>query len=375
MRKSRPASLRCATSGSAQRRPPGRPRRWRGGTALAATLVALFALCSAVVVPQGLASGAQPSITLYSGQHVQTTDALVARFEKKTGITVNVRSGTEDTLVNQIVTEGGRSPADVIYTENSPALEYLQSKKLLARVRRRTLAKTQRTYDSPRGDWVGVSARVSVLIYNPSLIAKRRLPRSVLQLAARKYRGKLAFAAGETDLQPIVTAVDDAYGRAKTVSWLKGVEANVVNFTHTYTSDETVAEEVNRGEVAFGIVNQYYWYRMRAQIGRSNVHSKITYFKPHDPGYVIDVSGAAVLRSSKHKTASQRFLSFLVSKPAQRIIANPTKSMSFEYPIDSGVRTKSPEKPFARLKPYPISVGKLGDGRTAISLLKDAGFL
>ena len=33
-----------------------------------------------------------PSITLYNGQHEQTTNGLVTAFEKQTGITVNVRN-------------------------------------------------------------------------------------------------------------------------------------------------------------------------------------------------------------------------------------------------------------------------------------------
>ncbi len=320
-------------------------------------------------------SGSRQSITLYNGQHVQTTDALVAGFERATGITVDVRDGTEDTLTNQIVTEGARSPADVIYTENSPALEYLQSKGLLAKVDPGSLAKTPSRYNSPSGDWVGVSARVSVMIYNPSLISKSQLPTSVLGLASPRYKGKLAFAPGETDFQPIVTAVDRAYGKAATLSWLEGISANLSGYTHTYAANETIADEVNRGVVAFGVINQYYWYRMRAEIGRSNIHSALAYFAPHDPGYVIDVSGAAVLKSSKHQAAAQEFLAYLVSKAGQSIIADPSKSISFEYPIASGVTTKAPETPFNRLQPYPITVGELGDGRAAVALLTEAGLL
>ena len=128
-------------------------------------------------------SSSGPSITLYNGQHVQTTDALVTAFERATGITVNVRSGDEDDLANQIVVEGSHSPADVIFTENSPALEYLQSKGLLAPVDTSTLSDTPSRFSSPEGGWVGVSARVSVLIYNPSLISESQLPTSVLELA------------------------------------------------------------------------------------------------------------------------------------------------------------------------------------------------
>jgi iron(III) transport system substrate-binding protein len=319
----------------------------------------------------GSASGSAPSITLYSGQHVQTTDALVAGFEKSTGITVNVRSDDEDTLSDQIVTEGGRSPADVIYTENTPAVQNLSNHGLLAQVDPSTLANTPGRFNSATGDWVGVSARVSVLIYNPSLIAQKDLPTSVLQLADARYQGKLAIAAGETDFQPIVTSVERTYGEKATLQWLEGIKANAGD-SHAYPDNETIADEVNRGAVAFGLVNQYYWYRMRAEIGASNTRSKIAYLAPHDPGYVLDVSPAAVLKSSTHPADAQKFVAFLTSKQGQEIIAH---SISFEYPIASGVTTSQPETPFGHLQPNAITVAQLGDGSAAIALLKQAGLL
>jgi iron(III) transport system substrate-binding protein len=316
------------------------------------------------------ASGSAGSITLYSGQHEQTTQDLVTAFEKQSGIQVNVRYNDEDSFADEIIAEKSHPVADVFYTENSPVLEYLQNQGLLAPVNGSTLAKTPSAYNSPQGDWVGVSARVSVLIYNPSLISASQLPTSVLQLANPKYKGKLAFAAGETDFQPIVTSVARAYGDAKAGTWLEGIKANAGS--HIYPDNETIADEVNRGAVAFGVVNQYYWYRMKAELGASNVQAKIAYFAPHDPGYVVDVSGAGILKSSKNKADAQKFLAFLVSKQGQDIIAH---SISYEYPLDDGVTTTAPETPFADLQPYPISIADLGDGSTAISLLRQAGLL
>jgi iron(III) transport system substrate-binding protein len=343
----------------------GPTRRRRRATVLVALLAAGGGLAAC-----GSSSGSAQSITLYSGQHEQTTDALVTGFEAATGITVNVRNDDEDTLADEIVTEGSHSPADVIYTENSPALEYLQAKGLLAPVDPSTLAHTPSRDNSPQGDWVGVSARVSVLIYNPNLISPSQLPTSVLQLADPRYQGKLAFAAGETDFQPIVTSVVRTYGQPAALKWLEGIKANAGS--HLYPDNETIADEVNRGAVAFGVVNQYYWYRMRAELGNSNVKAKITYFAPHDPGYVLDISPAAVVKSSKHQAAAQKFLAFLVSKKGQEIIA---RSISFEYPIASGVTTAQPETPFSQLQPNAITIPELGDGSTAIALLKQAGLL
>jgi iron(III) transport system substrate-binding protein len=345
-------------------RPPmARARRW-------VTVVATLGLASGLLAACGGSSSASQSITLYSGQHVQTTDSLVAGFEKATGITVNVRSDDEDTLSDEIVTEGTRSPADVIYTENTPPVQHLADKGLLSRVDPSTLARTPSRYNSPQGVWVGTSARVSVLIYNPSLIAASQLPTSVLQMADPRYKDKLAIAPGETDFQPIVTSVAHAYGKAATLHWLNGVKSNASS--HSYPDNETVVDEVNRGVVAFGLVNQYYWYRMRAEIGSARVHSKIAYFAAHDPGYVLDVSPAAVLKSSTHQAAAQKFLSFLTSKQGQEIVAH---SISYEYPIASGVTTAEPETPFGQLQPNAITIPQLGDGSQAISLLKQAGLL
>ena len=73
-------------------------------------------------------------------------------------------------LADQIVTEGSRSPADVFFTENTPPLQYLASKGLLASVDPSTLANTPSRFNSPDGKWVGVTARVSVMVYNTSLL-------------------------------------------------------------------------------------------------------------------------------------------------------------------------------------------------------------
>ena len=216
------------------------------------TAVALVAGTTAAVGGPASAASSSHSITLYSGQHVQTTNDLVNAFEKKTGITVNVRANDEDTFTNQIVAEGSRSPADVFLTENSPPLEVLQGKGLLSPVKKSTLANTPTKFNSPTGHWVGVSARVSVMVYNTTLLKRSQLPTSVMQLASAKWQGKVGLAPGETDFQPIVTSVDRAHGQAATEKWLTGLKANAGS--HSYPSNETLVSEVNQGQVALGLI-------------------------------------------------------------------------------------------------------------------------
>ncbi|MHB1854456.1 MAG: substrate-binding domain-containing protein, partial [Acidimicrobiales bacterium] len=91
-----------------------------------------------------------------------------------------------------------------------------------------------------------------------------------------------------------------------------------------------------------------------------------------DPGYVVDVSGAAVLRSSRHPAAAQKFLAFLVSPAGQEIIA---RSQIYAYPLAGGVQTAQPIPAFSGLRPAPLTVAQLGDGSLALKLLQEAQLL
>jgi iron(III) transport system substrate-binding protein len=336
----------------------------------------LLAALSAGVLGAGLLSacggngGSANSLTLYSGQHVQTTQALVTAFEQKTGITVNIRFDDEAVLADQMVTEGSSSPADVFFSENSPPLQFLSSKGLLAPVDSSTLVNTPTRFNSPDSQWVGVSARVSVIDYNTTLLKPSQLPRSALQLADPQWSGKVGLAGGETDFQPVVTSIAKTHGTAAALHWLLGLKSNASG--HLYPSNEALTDAINRGQVAIGLINQYYWYREQARVGAAGTHSAIAYFAPGDVGYVIDVSGAAILKSSKHQAAAQKFLAFLTSVQGQEIIAH---SSSYEYPIASGVHTAQPETPFDQLRPNGISVAELGTGAGALKLLQEAQLL
>lgn len=72
------------------------------------------------------------TLTLYNGQHAATGIAIAKAFQDKTGIQVKIRKGGDGQLASQITEEGARSPADVLYTEESPPLIRLASAGLLA---------------------------------------------------------------------------------------------------------------------------------------------------------------------------------------------------------------------------------------------------
>ena len=312
-------------------------------------------------------SMAGQSITVYSGQHEQTVQALVKDFEAKSGVTVNVRSGDEAELANQVLTEGKASPADVFFAENPPALTTLEEKGLLAKVDAGTLSAVPASDSSAAGDWVGVSARSAVFAYNTTAVPSAQLPTSVKDLASAAWKGKIGIAPGETDFTPIVTRMIKSDGADATKTWLRGLKAN----GKVYSSNEDLIAAVNKGEVAGGVIDHYYWYRMRDEVGTGAVHSALSFFAAGDPGSLADVSGAGILNSGKHQAAAQAFLAYLVSQPAQQIIAT---SQSYEYPLLASVPAAKLDKPLSAAGPV-VPATDLGDGKQALDLLQSLGLL
>jgi len=336
----------------------------RAGVVIVATLVA-------ATFTVGCSSGSSASgttITLYSGQHPQTTDAMVAAFEKFTGIKVNVRSDDEDVLTAAIEQEGSRSPADVFFTENSNWLVQLDERHMLAPASAAALAPIPAADSAADRNWVGISGRVSVMVYDPDKLTPSQLPASILDLAQPQWKGKIEIAPGETDFWPLVASVAHADGEAVALRWLEGLKANA-GANDNVPDNETLTSDVSQGVTDLAVINHYYFYRLEAEVGAASVHAALGYFAPGDPGYVLDVSAAGVLASSKHQAAAQKFLEFMTSQAGQAILA---QGESFEYPLNPQVAANPSLTPLAQLHPTDFTVAELGDGLEAKKLLQEA---
>jgi len=322
-----------------------------------------------LLVLSGATSAGAVTLNLYSAQHDQTVDLLTKAFTKETGIDVKVHSGEAPELASELVKEGAASHADVFFTENSPELELLSEKGLLAKVTPATLASVPATDSGSNGDWVGVLARENVLVFNKSLIKEADLPSSLLDLAKPEWKGKLAIAPTDADFLPLVGAVAALKGRPAALEWLKGLRENAALFD----DDEGVVAAVDRGAAAVGIVNSYYWARLRVEKGADHLQSAILHFAGNDVGGLMNVSGAAVLKASHNPAAAQKFLAYLVSKPAQEMLAN--LDITFEYPLVQGVAANPILKPLSELSPPPLTLKQIGDDSDAGKLLREAGLI
>ncbi|WP_248800205.1 MULTISPECIES: iron ABC transporter substrate-binding protein [unclassified Pseudomonas] len=326
-----------------------------------------FACLAAAMLTCGVSQAA--SLTLYSAQHEQTVNQLVKDFEKQTGISVKVRTGEGPELAAQLLAEGSASPADVYFTENSPELMLLEEKGLLAPVQPATLSTIPARYSSPSGAWVGVLARENVLAYNTKLVSAAELPASLLDLAEPAWKGKVAIAPADADFLPLVSAMLAVKGEAGTLQWLKGLRTN----SQIFNDDEGVTAAVNRGGVAVGLLNSYYWARLHTEVGDKGTHSALYHFANGDVGALVNVSGVAVLKTTRNQEAANRFVAYLTSEGAQQLLAG--NKVTYEYPLRAGVAADPLLMPLSQLSPPALDMKTLGDDSHAVKLLRQAGLL
>jgi iron(III) transport system substrate-binding protein len=342
-------------------------RRWTAAAAVTLSVLLTATACGSTAAEPGTAASAERSITVYNAQHEELTQAWADAFTAKSGIKVVLRNGDDSELGNQIVQEGGASPADVFLTENSPAISLVDNAKLLAPVDQATLAQVPSAYRPSSGNWTGIAARSTVFAYNPSKLPEAQLPKSLLDLADPSWKGRWAASPSGADFQAIVSALLALKGRDATAAWLTAMKQNSV----AYKGNSTVMKAVNAGEIPAGVIYHYYWFGDQADTKENSRNTKLHYFKNSDPGAFVSVSGGGVLASSKKAADAQAFVMFITGKAGQDVLRTGT---SFEYPVASDVKANPALVPLSELDAPTVDPAQLNSTEVT-DLMTEAGLL
>ena len=332
----------------------------RGATALT---IALFAALSGC----GFGAGDDGELTIYSGRERDLVGPLLDRFAKEEGVDIKVRYGGTPELAATINEESDASPADVFFSQDAGALGTLQRERRLAKLPPDLIGAVDRRFRSPRGDWVGVSGRARVVAYNREEVRESDLPRSVLGLTARRWKGRVGWAPTNASFQSFVTALRKTEGEDRAERWLRGMRDNDVQ---VYENNVAIRDAVAKGEIDVGLINHYYVAEARAAEGPDypvGVHVP----SGGDPGALVNAAGAAVLASSDASEEAERFVRFLLSREAQRYFAERTK----EYPLAAGVQAERGLIPLGRIQQPDVDLSDLADLQGTIELLEETRVL
>jgi iron(III) transport system substrate-binding protein len=307
-------------------------------------------------------------LTVYSGRSESLVKPAFEQFQKATGIKVEVRYGDTAAMAAQLIEEGADSPADLFLAQDAGALGAVSKKGLFAPLPAEVLAKVPAGFRARNGEWVGVTGRSRVLVYNTDQVPAADLPKSVFELTGPRWRGKVGVAPTNGSFQAFVTALRVQHGEAKAREFLTGLKANDAQIRE---SNVLIVQEVNAGKLAAGLVNHYYVFARAKEEGTTvdGLKARLHFFPDGDTGALVNVSGVGVLRKAASDPDARALVDYLLGTEGQTYFAAQT----YEYPLVAGVPTAPTLPALTSLEAPAIDLNDLDTLQTTVQLIKEVG--
>lgn len=317
-------------------------------------------------VPSAGTGAPSGTLTIYSGRSEALVGPVIADFEAATGVDVEVKYGDTAELAATILEEGDASPADVFFAQDAGALGAIAAEGRLATLPAEVLDRVDARFRSPDGQWVGISGRARVAVYNTDQVQESEMPDSILGFTDPAWKGRIGWAPTNGSFQAFVTSLRVLEGDAAARAWLEGIQANE---PRVYEGNDPALTGVGAGEVQVAFVNHYYLMRRLAE--EPSFPAANHFFSAGDPGALVNVAGAGVLTTAGNPVAAHAFLEFLLSDESQAYFAEET----FEYPLVAGVPADPKLVPLAEIESPEIDLSDLADLEGTLDLMREVGIL
>ena len=315
-------------------------------------------------------------VNVYSHRHYAVDKKLYKEFYKQTGIKVNLLKASSVQLIKRIEKEGKYTQADVLVTTDVGMLELARSKDIFQPIQSEFLNKTIPTYLKDKDNlWFALTKWARVIAYNIDEVKPTELS-TYEALTDKKWKDKIVVTkATEVYNQSLLASIIVNDGEKEAKNWATGVKNNMARTPRGIDKDSLRAIASGIGDIA--IVNTYYIGQMMK--GRSfsdrATSEMIGVFFPNqaenERGTHINVSGAGVVKYSKHKANAVKFIEFLASVKAQELFAKG----NFEYPVNPNAKVSELLKNWGTFKEDRTSLYKIGSKNIeSVKMLNQIGW-
>jgi iron(III) transport system substrate-binding protein len=307
-------------------------------------------------------------LVVYTSQKEHIVKPIFEAFTKDTGIPVQGAYSDAPPLVQKLEAEGKSTPADV-YTMADVGNAWLAAEKgLTTPLKDSLLEKIIPSHlRDPDGRWFGISMRARTIVYNTKKVNPAELS-TYEALGNPKWKGRLCLrSSGNVYNMSLVAMLIAQNGEKKTRAAVTGWVANLA--APPFSSDTELLKAIAAGQCDVGLSNTYYLGRLVSESGEQPI--KLFWPNQEKEGVHVNVVAAGLTQATKNRPAAVKFLQWLVSEKAQKMIADS----NFEWPVRSGVEPSALVKAWGSFKPSTMNLSLAGKNQpAAVKLMNGANY-
>ena len=310
-------------------------------------------------------------INVYSYRQPELIKPLFDAFSKETGIDINIaflRKG----LVEKLLAEGSRSPADLVVTVDISRLNSVVEAGVTQSVSSEILNKNiPSKFRDPDGYWFGLTSRARIIYASRDRVSDGEVT-TYEDLASPKWKGRICTRAGTNSYNLALTSSMIAHhGEAEAKKWLHSLKKNLAR--KPSGNDRAQVKSIWAGECDISIGNTYYMKKLLSNKDqRAWAESvRIIFPKFENGGTHVNLSGIALTKAAPNKDNAIKLMEWLTGEDAQEIYAEKNG----EYPLRPGSNPSKLVSSWGKLTPDTIPLITLAKLRPdSLRITEEVGF-
>ena len=315
----------------------------------------------------------EPSIVVYSARKEHLIKPVFDRFTQLTGIPIRYITDEAGPLLVRLQAEGENTPADMLMTVDAGNLWQAAQAGLLQTVHSPILKQNVPDHlRDPDDRWFALTVRARTLVYNTKRVQPSELV-SYENLAEPFWQGRLCLRTSkkvynQSLVATMIAAIDEEATQRVVEGWVNNLALA------PFSNDTLVMEAIAVGQCDVGIVNSYYFGRLK----RDQPALPLALFWPNQQGEGaagrgahINVSGAGLTRYAKHPEQAKQLLEWLSQPEAQTLLM----TLNLEYPVNPIVEQSAELASFGSFNTDSVNVSEAGRlQKQAVQLMDRAGY-
>ncbi|MCO5128119.1 MAG: Fe(3+) ABC transporter substrate-binding protein [Rhodobacteraceae bacterium] len=310
-------------------------------------------------------------VNVYSHRQPELVQPLFDAFTKETGIAVNV-AFVDKGMVERLVSEGSRSPADLVMTVDIARLAEIVDAGVTQPVESDVLsANIPAEFRDPDNQWFGLTSRARIVYASKERVADGEVT-TYEDLADPKWQGRICTRPGTHDYNLGLMAGIIAHdGEEAAKAWATGLRANLAHKPEG--NDRSQVKSIWAGECDISLGNTYYMGAMLADPEQKEWADSVRIVYPvfKDGGTHVNVSGVAMTKAAPNKAEAIKLMEFLASDEAQAIYAE----INHEFPVEPGVARSELVESWGDFTPDSVNLAELARLRpVALRIMEEVNF-